>query len=238
MSSLEDIIGTPISDAVPSFESPKNGRSQGHATTIAREVARNMARWHNHPWHMIEDGVIFTLDQADMKAPIKRFPPFPWLEVLVEEWLDNKLVVVPKSRRMLISWLFVYLHLWLALFHEGVNCFFVSDKEEKSDELVQRAYFMYNQIPNDKMLKPKARSIQCLLEFPNLHSQIKGVPQGADQLRQYTATAIFADEMAFWQRARETFMAAKPTIEGGGRFTCVSSAAPGFFKDLVFDAVY
>jgi hypothetical protein len=124
------------------------------------------------------------------------------------------------------------------MFHEGANVFFISDKEEKSDALVKRAEFIYNNIPKGSILVPKKRSKFCLLEFPGLSSSIRGVPQGAGQLRQYTATAIFADEMAFWDKAKETFVASKPTIDGGGRFTCVSSAQEGFFQDLCFDTIY
>tara|TARA_Y100000310_G_C20324269_1_gene642214 strand:- start:202 stop:621 length:420 start_codon:yes stop_codon:yes gene_type:complete len=136
---------------------------------------------------------------------------------------------------MKVTWLFVILHLWLAMFHPGMNVFFVSDKEDKSDELVKRAEFIFDHLPDDKVLRPQKKSKYCLLEFPKLNSRIQGVPQGASQLRQFTASAIFADEMAFWERAKETFMASRPTIDGGGRFTGVSSAQEGFFKDLCFD---
>ncbi|MHA2313209.1 MAG: hypothetical protein ACXADF_17115, partial [Candidatus Thorarchaeota archaeon] len=66
-------------------------------------------------------------------------------------------------------------------------------------------------------------------------SEIIGIGQGANQLRQYTVTAILADEMAFWEEAQATYVAALPTIEGGGKFAGISSAHPGFFKSLVHD---
>ena len=137
----------------------------------------------------------------------------------------------------MISWLMVFLHLHLEMFNEGVSIFFVSDKEEKSDELVKRAEFIYKYIPDSEMLKPKAKGSYCCLDFPGLNSSIQGVPMGADQLRQYTATAILADEFAFWQKARETYMASIPTIQGGGGFTAISSPQIGFFKDLCFDQI-
>jgi len=203
----------------------------------ATDIARNMDVWFSNPWAMVEDGVIFTLDQVDMLNPIKRLPDKPWLQAICNYWLDSRLVLVPKSRRMMISWLMSFLHLHLAMFNEGINVFFVSDKEEKSDELVKRSEFILKYIPDDKMLKPKWKSSFCYLEFPGLNSSIQGVPMGADQLRQYTASAIMADEFAFWSKARDTYMSAIPTIQGGGRFTAISSPQVGFFKDLAFDAV-
>jgi hypothetical protein len=64
---------------------------------------------------------------------------------------------------------------------------------------------------------------------------IQGFPQGADQLRQFTFSGILADEMAFWNDAQEMYSASFPTLEGGGRFTAISSPGAGFFKALVFD---
>lgn len=196
-----------------------------------------MDRWFHNPWTMVEDGVIYTLDQADILNPIKQFPNQPWLEAISYYWCQDKLTLVPKSRRMLLSWLMIFLHTHLAMFNEGQAIYFISDKEEKSDELVKRAEFIVKYIPDSEMLKPRWKSSFCYLEFPGLNSFIQGVPMGAGQLRQYTASAIFADEMAFWERARETYMASIPTIQGGGRFTGVSSPQIGFFKDLVFDQV-
>ena len=196
-----------------------------------------MEKWFTNPWAMVQDGVIYTLDPVDMLNPIKQFPPYPWLETISYYWLKDKLTLLPKSRRMMISWLMAFLHLHLAMFNEGVNIFFVSDKEEKSDELVKRAEFILKYIPDDQILKPRYKSSYCYLEFPGLNSSIQGVPMGADQLRQFTATAILADEFAFWAKARETYMASMPTLQGGGRFTAISSPQVGFFKDLVFDEV-
>ena len=205
--------------------------------TPAARIARNMSTWFRNPWAMIEDGVIYTIDSVDLLNPIKQFPDQPWLKVIANEWLASKLFAAPKSRRMLISWLMVFLHLHLVMFNEGASVFFVSDKEEKSDELVKRAEFIIKYIPEDQFLKPRYKGSYCYLDFPGLNSYIQGVPMGADQLRQFTATAIFADEFAFWERARETYMASLPTVQGGGRFSSVSSAQVGFFKDLVFDQI-
>jgi phage FluMu gp28-like protein len=186
---------------------------------------------------MIEDGVIYTLDQVDLLNPVKQFPNEPWGEIITSIWLQNKLFAEYKSRRMKMSWLMVFLHLHLAMFNEGVSVYFVSSKEEKSDELVRRAEFMLKYIPDDQMLKPRWKGSYCYLDFPGLNSFIHGIPMGEDQLRQFTATAILADEFAFWEKARETYMASIPTIQGGGRFTAISSPQTGFFQEICFDTM-
>lgn len=149
--------------------------------------------------------------------------------------MKEALLVVPKSRRMMMTWLMLHLHLWLTMFHVGVNVFVISDKEEKSNDLIKRMEFIFDAIPDEDMLKPKKHSKYCLLEFPGLKSRAMGIAQGAGQLRQYTATAILADEMAYWDRAKETYTASRPTIDGGGKFTGISSAGEGFFYDMCYD---
>jgi len=186
---------------------------------------------------MVKLGLIWTLDEADLQQPVKEFPHEPWLEYVMQEWMDHKLFAIPKSRRMMQTWTMAVCHLWLAMFHEGANVFLVSDKEEKSDALVKRCEFIFDHIPSGRILLPKKRSKFCLMEFPGLNSFIRGVPQGAGQLRQYTATALMFDEFAFWERGRETLSASKPTIEGGGRLTIISSAQEGAFQDVCFDTV-
>ena len=205
-----------------------------------QRVMDNMARWREHPWAAIEDGLVITLDPKDLRNPIKKFPPQPWLRELTNIWMEEPLLAVPKSRQMLTSWLMIWCHLWLAMFHEGAAVFFQSDKEDKSNELVQRAEFIYNHFPPGEIVLPKlrqGRATWCSMVWPGLNSFIKGIAEGASQLRQYSASAVFMDEAAFWEKGRESFAATKPTIDGGGRVTLVSSAQAGWFRDLVLDTV-
>jgi len=202
---------------------------------LAKTVAENMKRWHADPWAMVRDQVIYTLDQVDFDSPVKKFPAHPWLEKITREWQANKLIAIPKSRRMMITWLTVYLHLWLAMWHPGVAAFFVSESERKSEDMIKKAEFMFRHIPEDVMLKPKVKTRQCLIEFPGLDSYIMGIPEGENQLRQYTATAILFDEWAFWKDPQATLGAAKPCTQGGGRLTVVSTPGKECFYDLCFD---
>jgi hypothetical protein len=66
-------------------------------------------------------------------------------------------------------------------------------------------------------------------------SIIQACAQGSDVLRSYTFSAIFSDEMGFQDEAEDAYTASVPTIEGGGKFTGVSTANPGYFQAMVFD---
>lgn len=208
-----------------------------HAPPFGSDPLSKLVGMRKHPWPFMRECML-TLDQADRINPIKRFPcdKLPYLKPMLDVWMVEPLVIVRKSRRMKISWAAIGFNLWDAMFHIGRRIFFVSDKEDKSDELVRRAEFVYKHIPEGIIpALPEAKYTYCKLAFPSINSEILGVAQGADQLRQETASRIFADEFAFWERARETYGAMRPTIEGGGQILIVSTSAPGFMRSLVED---
>lgn len=214
-------------------------------TKQADAIVARIQRLRESPWAAIEDGLIWTLDSAKLSDPagvIKRFPAHPWLRDITEEWLraDPPLFACPKSRRMMMSWLAVWWHLWIAMFFPGAHVYLQSETEDKSNELIDRAGFIYNHIPRDAFPKPRLKNDKitwCMLEFPKLYSFMKGVAQGANQLRGPTASAVMMDEAAFWEQGRASFGATKPCIEGGGRLTLISSAQLGWYKDVCFDTI-
>lgn len=142
-----------------------------------------------------------------------------------------------------MSWTFIALALWDVLFHKGRSWAFVSKKEEDSKELVQRAKFILDHIPVDKIspeLLPKLKRGEMqtsppVMEFPDVHSRIMGFPSGGNQLRQRGFSGILEDECAFWEDAEAAYASAEPTIKGGGRMVMVSTRYPGFFKKIVYD---
>ena len=207
-------------------------------------------RYRDAPYRFLVE-CCWTLDQASQQ--VRRFPDIHdnvcscdwhcknYVEHLVNRWLHEKRLLVPKSRRVLVSWTMVALHCWLARFFPGSTIAFVSRKQGLNDsegaaELVRRVKFIEEHLPVELEPLPFQYNF-ARLKYPTIGSEIIGVAQGADQLRQYTLTAIFADEMAYWELAHDTYSASIPTLEGGGRFTGVSSANPGFFKQAVFDTL-
>ena len=215
---------------------PSPAASDVHAPPHGDDPLGRLLRYRSHPYDFIRDCVL-TLDQADRRNPIKRFPfELPYVKPVLDQWLQERLIIVRKSRRMLFSWLAVAYCVWDAMFHIGRNIFFVSDKEEKSDILVQRAHFIVEHIPEGVLsARPEYKYTYCSLKFPTLNTEIKGIPQGANQLRQETASVILADEFAFWEQAKATYAGMRPTIEGGGQIIIISTSQPGFMRELVND---
>src|SRR5947199_10848158 len=110
------------------------------------------------------------------------------------------------------------------------------DDSEGSAELVKRAWFIHEHLPPG--LGCTAEYKFCRLSIPETQGEIVGIGEGADQLRQHTVTAILADEFEFSPEASETYAAARPTLEGVGRFVGAMTPGPVLSKSLVLDIAY
>lgn len=200
-------------------------------------------RYRNSPWDFLCE-CVWTHDEVDQANPIKPYPKhLLYLKFLVLTWMRKKKLAIPKSRRLTVSWTFIALALWDCVFHKGRSWAFVSKKEEDSKELLQRAKFIYDHIPADKIapdLLPKLKRGEMqtsppVMEFTDIYSKIMGFPSGGNQLRQRGFSGILEDECAFWEDAEASYASAEPTIKGGGRMVMVSTRFPGFFKKIVYD---
>ncbi len=206
---------------------------------------------YENPYYWMTNWAL-TLDSHDPGNPIKPFPDKKYIKILVDLWLKYPLLLIPKTRQMMMSWIFTSLYLWDAQFHVGRLNFFQSKKSEDADQLVRRAKFIYDHEPrflkryfedgkfNNLVCNPQhgGQHTQGKLTFPQIYSEIRGIPEGGDIIRSYTASGIFEDEMAFQPESSDAYTAAKPTLSSMGRFTGVSTAEDStFFDDMVYDLI-
>ena len=157
-----------------------------------------------------------------------------YMPPMVDYWQREQFYMVEKSRDVMATWLVVAMYTWDTLFHTGRQNIFQSEDASKTDELVRRAYFMYQNQPKfirdlHKASYANGANRSGVFRVPDINSEILGFPQGADQIRQYHPTGVFMDEAAFQEQAGDAFSAIKPAIQAGGRFTAISSANPGWF---------
>lgn len=182
---------------------------------------------------------VHTVDEAepDPKARVKQFP---WQESYVRYaagvMQQEPLLWIPKSRRMIMTWLNAAKLVWSAM-HPSYHGFIQTRNEEQADWLIKdRCWFVYENLPDwFKYIAMRGRPVQYKfrkLEFPN-GSKIWGVPQGADQFRGYTASEVFIDEAAAMEQLENSLAAILPLREKGCRICLVSSAQPGYFAKVV-----
>jgi len=162
----------------------------------------------------------------------------PYLRKIVKEIVEEPLLAVIKHRRIMGTWTGIGVITWDSIFFEGRFNAIVCKKEENSDDLVRRCKFILDHIPHEKLpILPKYEYTFTRIKFPEIDSVIKGFPQGEEQLRQFTCSRVFVDEFAKLPQARATFVALKPTLEGGGKVCLMSTRWPGFFQTLVEDKI-
>jgi len=205
---------------------------------LAEYAKRQMKKY---PWLFFRE-YVYTLDPHDSKQPVKRFPDKPYCQDIVEEIHANKMVLIEKSRQMMVTWIIVAYALYRALTLDGQYIFLVSRKEDDAGlstplSLLSRVKFIHDHLPK-WLQQPVGMTKQPpILVFEGTASTIHAVSQDSDAFRSYTASMIFMDEMAFQERARDAYTAAKPTIDGGGRFIGVSTPnGRNFFYALTSDA--
>jgi hypothetical protein len=184
---------------------------------------------------------VFTQDEHDPTIAAKPFPDKEYIRWMVKGWLKERRVLLEKSRQMMVSWTYCALYLHDTQF--GINRlnFIQSKKEEDSDALLQRCYFIYQHQESWLRELFPAKYSYCHLDFYRSDdrerkiplNRLWAIPQGGDVLRQHTASGLFIDEAAFQPDLESSIRAAQPMLAGGGRIHVVSSAQPSYFQELV-----
>ena len=185
----------------------------------------------------------YTYDETNIDAPVALIPPKPYLPHLVHLWETKRLLCLPKSRRMIMSWSLRALELHLAMFEPFSAIYLASNKQDKSDAMLGRHKFLYDNLPGDlifrkpEMVIHRGRTgLPTRIDFPEMDSKIVAVSSDPDELRQEGATLVVLEELATWDHPREAWPAILPVIQGGGRIVIVSSAIPNsFFQDITYD---
>ena len=161
---------------------------------------------------------------------IDKFPDKLYLKHLVQQWFENRLLLVAKSRQMMVSWTFVACYLWESLAYPNKYTIFQSKKEEWSGfgstlSLLSRAKFMYKHLPliiQAKISLKSQKRMPPMLIFSN-GSIVQAVAMDTDVGRTYTATGVLADELASQENARESMISIMPILGSVGRYTGVST---------------
>ncbi len=204
-------------------------RKEAKAAVLVEFYRRNRIAW-------LKD-CVRTIDEHDLNNPIKAFTVRQYTKVLVKLFEENSRLYVAKSRQIMATWTFAALALHTAMFFPYRKVFVISKKQEDAFELIKRIRHIYSALPKwMQELCPLDRKMndqpQGYLYFRN-GSEIRGLPQGADQIRMHTSTLILIDEASFLDELEETYGACAPSVAGGGKIVVFSSAGSSYFGSMV-----
>lgn len=166
------------------------------------------------------------------------FEPFPNEEALyyvTRIWQVEPKTAWPKSRQVMMTWLFCCLYLHDFEFNPSRLNFVQSKKEDDSDEVLERAWLVYQKQPLFIRNWQPVKRTHCLMRAERNRSRLWAIPEGAEHLRSYTGTGLLSDETVYQDDVEKMLTAAGPALGDKGKLTMISSAGPSAFEQIVFD---
>lgn len=158
-------------------------------------------------------------------------PPYPYLKKLIKVLDTERKVAVPKSRRMLITWIVLCYCLWYCLTHKNAAIYLQKIKRDDAgfsdpnESLCSRIMKVYNRLPNELKQSQDLGITKDppVINFKDTASIIAGVAEGPHQIRGKTPSIIVIDEMAFLDENMETMSTILPAVTTGAKVFCVST---------------
>lgn len=171
--------------------------------------------------------------KGGLETIIERVPPKVYLREIAQDWFLNPKYILSKSRQLMATWMMMIILLHRCMFAKHIKAFCQTKKEDDADsEMIQRARFVFDSFPGWMQRFSPAKYSYCRLNFSGTGSIMRGIPAGGDQIRSHNPNILVSDEFGFQNNAEESYTAALACCK---RITLVSSANPGFMKDLIRD---
>lgn len=178
-----------------------------------------------NPWIKLwVPGWAKTKDEHDISSPYKPLPDKDYLRLFAYAWVNEPLLAVPKSRQMMVTWLFVCIASWIVTFQPAQLIGFQSKKEGDADKLLERVNTVAKGLPRDRFYVPETKRKYAEVWTPETDSRIMALSENPDAVRSHTFSWLFSDEIAFQEYAAEGVRATLPSVSGGARFTLVSTS--------------
>lgn len=176
------------------------------------------------------DGCIFFVENFcwtfDPRSENKNLPIvlFPYQKDFIRSVVDHidngSNLLIEKSRDMGMSWLVVYIFVWYWLFRDGTNLLLGSYKEKlvddgaNTDALFGKVEYTIRNLPPwvlPKQFRLSKHRTKLKLINPENNNIISGDTMNAQFGRGARKTAIFYDELGFWETAKEAWEAGSQT---------------------------
>jgi hypothetical protein len=182
-------------------------------------IIKKMSQWRDDPFlWMVEQ--VYTIDEADAEAPVKRFPRYRYLKEIIDCYFENKTMILCKSRRMMATHVFSTLMVHQLLFRPYSENVIVSINEDRAKAVLQRRCKAVYDFLDKRFPYPKLREGQEIrtdrMFNPYNGAQITALPSGSDKCRGLTITNGFYDELAFQSNVEMNLKSLKPALEGDG----------------------
>jgi hypothetical protein len=170
------------------------------------------------PWLWLTSEV-YTVDEATQKK--RKWPEREYLKELVWVLMNENLVVIPKSRRMMVSWLFAALSVYEARYFPNHAIFIQSETEDKAAYIVDKRCSFIEEHLEEPLLRRRYKPIRTTkgaigrMTYADTGSYIWAIPQGGSIIRTYTFSRLYMDESEFQDEGDDALGAALSIAETG-----------------------
>lgn len=186
------------------------------------------------PWYQVVN-YCWTIRRDDEGSYVERVPPKEYLRLMANDWYENPFYALSKSRQMLATWLLIILHLRECMFFSNIHVCCQTKKEDDADsEMIQRARFVWRNLPVWIRKTCPTKYSYCRLVFPRTDCVMRGLPHGGDLIRSHNPNFLLSDEIAFQDEAEDSYTAALACCQ---RITLVTSPNPGWADDFYHDRI-
>ena len=184
---------------------------------------------------------VVTRDEADPEHTVKPFPLHrDYIPGLWAEFTTKPLVVVAKSRQMLVSWIVAAYCVWVARSRPHQAVYWQAQKAEDANAMVSlpkggvqgRCQFIESHLP--AWLRQPVEAQSGRLVYPN-GSFIEALAGGANQVRGKVFSVYVGDEFAHQEDQRGVYTSVAPLIQKGSRAILVSTPNG---SDNLFSVLY
>jgi hypothetical protein len=157
-----------------------------------------------------------------------------WHREILDSWLSQIISLEYKARQIGITWLAAGLALWLVLTRPGTRVLVISINLEEAQKVIGRIWGMYRSLPpyfvdHVEVTKPArggdpSQEIEWTETATGRKSVILALPSTPKAGHGETGALVILDEFSRQDYARESWKAAFPIIDGGGRAIIISTA--------------
>jgi hypothetical protein len=155
-----------------------------------------------------------------------------WHREILDSWLEQEVSLEYKARQIGITWLAGGYGLWLSQMRPGTRFLIISINLEEATKVISRIWGMHTTTPSYMkrlILTKPSRGGEPSQEIEWIDGQgrksgILALPSTPKAGHGETAALVLLDEFARQDYARESWKAAFPIIDGGGKAILVSTA--------------
>ena len=227
---------TDILDGVIPDDDPQIQPADVEATVEERRDL--LKEWSEDPWDFKTGRdtngrpIYWTKDEGDTENPYKPYPAKPHLRYLTRDrWREReKVLLVDKSRQMMVSTDCCADLLWLTLFRRGRNCYISKQTRELAEELMaDKIIGPYERLPAWMKAALPLEITKRTVRAVRTDSRISAVAQNAavGAFRGNRASVVLVDEAAFQEYFREMIGAAKEMCDRLWAVTTANAGNPG-----------